>query len=108
MYTVNFIMKNSPNSVTFIFKAFKNADQLYKKANTENLGLALQAEDDYGLIGSIKMQDVSAVTFSEFAKEMDRNADMGLIQHKSNLKAQNTAKTDIGLQVLSKPSAIVQ
>lgn len=101
MHTVNFIFKNTSNSITLIFKAFKNADDIFKKAIQSHTA-KLSVEDDYELVGLIDMSEVSAVTMSDFSKEMDRNGEMGLIQHKSQLKAQNNAKNDVGLQILSK------
>lgn len=100
MLTVNFLLKNNPNNLTLVFKAFKNAEDAYKKALIS--GCQVGFEDDYGLKLSINMDEVASVTFSEYEKDMDKNMDLQIIQHKARLKAQNTARNDIGLQMLEK------
>lgn len=100
MLTVNFLLKNNPNNLTLVFKAFAEADRSYKK--TIGSTAKLEFEDDYGLKLSIDMSEVASVTFSEYAKDMDKNMDLQIIQHKAQLKAQTAARNDIGLQMLEK------
>lgn len=100
MLTVNFLLKNNPNNLTLVFKAFKNADDAYRKAL--NSGCKVEFEDDFGLKLYVDMLEVSSVTFSEYSKDMDKNMDLQIIQHKAQLKAQTTARNDIGLQMLEK------
>lgn len=83
-----------------VFKAHKNAEDLYKKALTSVPNI--EAEDDYGLKLSVIMSEVAAITFSEYADDMDKNMDLQIVQHKSQLKAQTKARNDIGLQMLEK------
>lgn len=103
MYTVNIAFKHTPNIVTFVFKGYKAADDLFKKGlrliNTDSL---LDEEDDYNLRSVIDMLSVASITFSDFEKDMDKNCEMALIQTKSQLKAQNLAKSDVGLQMLGR------
>lgn len=100
METVNFILKNNPNALTLVFKAHKNADDLYKKSLKSDG--KIEAEDDFGLKLAIDMSEVAAVTSSEYEKDMDKNGDMQIIQHKSSLKTQSKAKNDIGVQMLER------
>jgi hypothetical protein len=100
MFTVNFILKNNPNSLTLVFKAHKAAEDLYKKAL--NSVSKIQEEDDFGLKISIDMSEVVAVTFSEYENDMDKNMDLQIIQHKCQLKGQAKARNDIGLQMMEK------
>lgn len=99
MQTVNFILKNNPNALTLVFKAHKNAEDLYKKA-VPSSDKKIDVEDDFGCKLSIIMSDVAAVTMSEYEKDMDKNMDLQIIQHKSQLKGQAKARTDVGLQML--------
>lgn len=48
------------------------------------------------------MSEIASMTFSEYANDMDKNMDLQIIQHKSQLKAQAKAKNDMGLQMLEK------
>lgn len=104
MQIVNFILKNNPSALTLVFKAFKSADDLYRKA-INSTDKKIEAEDDFGCKLSIDMSDVAAVTFSEYEKDMDKNMDLQIVQHKSQLKAQSRAKNDIGLQMLEKSAS---
>lgn len=100
MLTVNFLLKNNPNNLTLVFKSYAEADRSYKKALISSD--RIDFEDDYGLKLAIDMSEVASVTFSEYAKDMDKNMDLQIIQHKAQLKAQTTARNDIGLQMLEK------
>lgn len=100
MYTCNFVLKNNPNALTLVFKAHKNAEDLYKKA-LASVG-KIEAEDDFGCKLAIGMQDVAAISMSEYEKDVDKNMDLQIIQHKAQLKAQSKARNDIGLQMLEK------
>jgi len=94
------LLKNQPNSLTLVFKAYKAGDDLYRKAL--NSISKIEVEDDFGLKMAIDMSEVAAITFSEYSKDMDKNMDLQIIQHKAQLKAQTTARNDIGLQMLEK------
>ena len=74
---------------------------MYKKA-LASTAAKIEAEDDYGTKLVIDMSDVAAVTFSEYEKDMDKNMDLQIIQHKAQLKAQSKAKNDMSLQILEK------
>lgn len=101
MYTVNFIPKSSPNTLTFVFKFHKAAEDLYKKALAAlKAGEDIEIEDDFTTKGIVKMPDMSAITFSEYESDMDRNGDLQIIQHKCQLKTQNKAKGDMSIQIL--------
>lgn len=101
MYTVNFLLKNNPNNLTLVFKAFAEAERAYNKAivPTEK---RIEFEDDYGLKLVISMSDVASATFSEYAIDMDKNMELQIIQHKAQLKAQARAKQDMTLHMLEK------
>lgn len=103
MLTVNIIPKNSPNTLSFIFKAFKEADSVYKKALLSlKENEIIEIEDDFETKAVIRMSDIAAITFSEYEKDMDKNGDLQIIQHKCQLKTQSKAKNDIGLQMLDR------
>lgn len=102
MLTVNFLLKNNPNNLTLVFKAYAEAERSYKRALGSDEDSKVEFEDDYGLKLAIDMSEVASVTFSEYAKDMDKNMDLQIIQHKAQLKAQTTARNDIGLQMLEK------
>jgi hypothetical protein len=101
--TVNFVLKNNPNALTLVFKFHKAAEDLYKKA-LASIG-KIEAEDDYGCKLAIDMLSVAAVSMSEYEKDMDKNMDLQIIQHKSQLKAQSKARNDIGLRLLEKDNS---
>ena len=84
-----------------VFKAHKAAEDAYKKA-LNCIIPKVEFEDDFDLKLSISMNDVASITFSEYSKDMDKNMDLQIIQHKAQLKAQTTARNDIGLQMLEK------
>lgn len=103
MFTINFLFKNSPNFISLTFKERVGAREKFDFAN-KNVGVSLKNEfsDDYGMTAAVDMAQISAVTFSEYSKEMDRNGEAQIIQAKATLKTQKLAQNDIGLQVLSK------
>ena len=105
MHTVNLIPRNSPNTLTFVFNAYKAADDLYRKLNaalkTDDI---IEIEDDFETKAVVRMEDIAAATFSEYDKDMDKNGDLQIIQQKSMLKTQNKDKNDIGLQMLTNQS----
>lgn len=101
MYSVNFFFKNNPNALSFIFKAHKNASDLYSKAQKEQVN-SLEMADDFGMQGFVNMSTVSAVTFNETEKDMEKNGQLQILQAKNDLKTQSLAKSDIGLQMLTR------
>lgn len=103
MQTVNFVLRNNPNSLTMVFRFHKAAEELYKKALIATG--KIEDEDDFGCKLSIDISDVSAVTFSEYEKDMEKNMEFQLIQHKAQLKAQSKARNDVGLQILEQNSS---
>ena len=98
MLTVNFVLKNNSNALTLVFKAYKNADEAYKKIL--NSTSKLELEDDFETKIAIDMGDVAAVSISDYEKDMDKHGELQIIQHKSTLKMQNKAKNDVGLRLL--------
>lgn len=96
---MNFILQNNPNALTMIFKANKNAEDLYKKSIDAD-GRFIDCEDDFGCKLRIDMKFVAAVTFSEYEKDLDKNGDLMIIQQKAQLKTQQKARTDVGLQIM--------
>ena len=104
MITVNFILKNNPNAMTLVFKAFKNADESYFKA-LGSPNEKLDFEDDFGLRLNVDMREIASVSMSEYEKDMDKNMDLQIVQHKAQLKAQSRAKNDMGLQILERSNA---
>lgn len=89
-----------------MFKANKNAEELYVKAVKPDA--YINAEDDFGTRAFINLQEVAAISFSEYENDMERNGKLGLIQHKAQLKAQKEAEQDVGLQILNQPSKIMR
>lgn len=101
MLTVNLIPRTTSTTMTFVFKAFKNAEELYKRLNKAlRSDEIVEIEDDFGTMGIVRMADIAAISFSEYEKDMQRNGELGLIQHKEQLKAQKKAQSDLGLQIL--------
>lgn len=99
MQAVSFILRNSPVALIFNFKNYKDAEDLFKKANNCT-DLKIETEDDFNVKGVIFLSDVAAITLSEYAKEMKKNAEIQLMQVKVDLQAQALAKNDIGLRML--------
>ena len=102
METVNFFFKNSNGTLSFVFKAFKNADEAYKRATAVSIGKSIQIEDDFGLKATIDMDSVAAITTNEVEKDMYKQGQLQILQAKADLKTQSEAKNDIGLQMLSR------
>lgn len=101
MHTVNLIPRSTPTTLTFVFKHHKNADEVYKRAmNAIKEDTIIEIEDDFGTMGVVRMADIAAISFSEYEKDMQRNGELGLIQHKEQLKTQKKAQSDLGLQIL--------
>lgn len=99
MFSVNFIFKNCSSALSFSFKAYKNADQLYKKGQS----LAeerLLAEDDYGQMASIDMSTVSAISFGDIEKDLDRQGELSILQTKSQMRTQIAGKNDAHIRML--------
>lgn len=89
--------------LNFAFKAYKAADDLFNKASSPQNGRIL-IEDDYGSKGSIDVANV-AVNFTDMEKDFDRQGQAQILQHKAQLKTQNMANNDIGLQLLTKQAS---
>lgn len=101
MFSVSFLVKNSPIAMMFTFKAHKLADDLYKKGckllKTDGV---IEMKDDYGMESSIDMSSIAAVNKSEYEQEMKKNGDIQILQAKQDLKTKTMAQQDIGLRML--------
>lgn len=95
MYSVSIIFKNSPTTLGFTFKAFKNAEDLYTKLTVFEDKYVI--EDDYGLQAQIYGDDVAGFTFLDMAKEFDKQGEIALLQARAQAKAQNLARSDASL-----------
>ena len=109
MYSVNFIFKNCASALSLSFKSFKNADEA-KSKGAKLLGTTevLELSDDYEQIASVDMNTVAAVSMGDIEKDLDRQGEIGILQHKSQMRAQVSANNDKGLAMLSnaaKPQA---
>lgn len=109
MLTVNLITRQTPTTLTFVFHAYKNANELYKRLNAAlRSDEIVEIEDDFGTMAIARMEDIAAISFSEYEKDMQRNGELGLIQHKENLKAQKRAQGDVGLQIIEGSNVVRQ
>lgn len=110
MYAVSILLKSSALSQSFYFKAFKNADELYKKSRTiigSNPATVLDVEDDFNARGGFDSVDLAGVSFTDIEEDMKRNGEMQLIQHKATLRTQQIAKGDPTLQLMNSASKLV-
>lgn len=94
MNSVNFIFKNSPLSLSFVFKTYKNADELFKKASASLRVGFIEAEDDFGGKCKIDMESVAGISLSEIEKEMDKRGEVSLLEVKAQTKFQNRANSE--------------
>lgn len=112
MYIVNFAFKNSSSALSFTFKAFKNAEEAFKKgkaAISSQSNSVVELQDDYEQFAVIDMETVSAVNFANIEVDMNRQGEVSIIQNKAQLRAQNLANNDASLHMLSsanRPSII--
>lgn len=109
MQSVSFVLKNSPIALSFNFRHYKDAEDLFKKAKTETLAFlnkspaaftSIEIVDDFDTKALIFLSDVSAITLTEYAKDMKKNGELQLLQAKADLQTQSSAKSDIGLRML--------
>jgi len=102
MISVNFIFKNCASALSLSFKAFKNADDLRRKA-TSLLGTTGNFEccDDYDQVASVDMGTVAAVSMGDIEKDLDRQGELGILQSKAQMRAQVSANNDKGLSMLA-------
>lgn len=106
IFSVNFIFKNCASALSFSFKSFKNADDCKKKgfaALSSEGGLApiIEVSDDFEQYAKVDMFTVAAVTMGDIEKDLDRQGEVGLLQAKSQLRAQVNANQDKGLAMLN-------
>lgn len=99
--------------MSFCFKAYKNADELYKKGTHTLTSLerpvgVIDAEDDFEQRAVIDMTTVSGVTFGDVEKDFARQGEVSVLQNKAQLRAQNLMRSDAGSQLLNdvRPSII--
>lgn len=99
MYITNLIFKNCSSALSLSYKAFKSADETYKKA-MNGVG-TIVFEDDYEQRASVDMSTVAAVSFGDIEKDFDRQGAVQILQHKAQLRSQVNAQNDKGLALLS-------
>lgn len=105
MHSVSFLMRNSPVQMSFVFKAYKAANDLFKKAQAQGGSGVIHIEDDFDSLAFVDMSCVACVSFVEVEKEMGKNGDLQILQEKANLKTQAKAKQDLGFQMLNDQAA---
>lgn len=110
MYSVNFIFKNCSSALSLCFKAYKNADET-RKRGYDVLGDSsiLKVEDDYDQHAAIDMSTVACISIGDLEKDLERQGEVSLLQAKAQMRAQNLASSDAGLNILrtgGKPSII--
>lgn len=102
MYSVSLILKNSQIALMFNYKAFKSADDLYKKAKLlMRTDTVFEAEDDFEMKSCVDMSNIASVSFSEYEKEMKKNGEIQILQKKSDMNTMKLASQDFGLRALS-------
>lgn len=106
MYAVSLLLKNSGLSQSFYFKAFKNADECFRKVFSSTEAM-IRIEDDFNARGTFLHDSISAVSFSDIEEDMKRNGEMQIIQHKATLRTQQLAKGDPTLAILNNSSKLV-
>lgn len=103
MYAVSILLKNSALSQLFYFKAFKNADEVYRSKRSD----FLEVEDDYAARGHFIVSEIAGLSFTDIEEDMKRQGEVQVIQHKAQLRTQQIAKADPALQLMSSASKIV-
>lgn len=104
MYAVSLLFRNSGTTQSFYFKAFKNADDFYRKASDVSANL-IEVHDDFESRGWFDRKELMGVSFTDIEKEMDKQGQMQIIQAKATLRAQNLANNDAGLKLLNQTAA---
>lgn len=108
MYSVSFLVKNSPIALMFTFKAHKAAEDLFKKGSsilgTEEM---IEVKDDYEMESKIDMGTIAAINKSDYHQEMKKNGDIQILQAKADAQTQSRAKQDIGLRIMNEANDII-
>lgn len=92
-YAVSFVFARSAARLDFMFEAFKNADELYKKAvrilacPEDFTPEDTDVEDDFECRARIKFSTVSAVMFNNLNKERTNQVNLRLEGDKQYSKA---------------------
>lgn len=97
IYAVNFVFKNSNVQLALHFKAFKNADEAYKKATSVDVTGAQEFTDDFGCRGVVDLTEVVSVVFNDMDSEFKKNAEFRIrqemeIQAQARLQASTASK----------------
>lgn len=109
MYYINFIIKNSPLALSYTFKAYKSADDLFKRATASfKSDTVIDIEDDFDFKSTMDMSIVACITFSDYAKEMKKNGEVQILQAKADLQTQAAGRNDIGLRMLGEQANRVE
>jgi len=106
LYAVSILLKNSALSQSFYFKAFKKADETYKRA-LSSPDSPLVIDDDFGGRASFLFTEIAAMSFTDIEEDMKRNGEMQVIQHKAQLRTQQLAKADPQLQLMNSSAKIM-
>lgn len=102
IFSVNFIFKNCASALSFSFKSFKNADDCKKKGYSSfGADTTIEVCDDFEQYAKVDMLTVAAVTMGDIEKDLDRQGEVGLLQAKSQLRAQVNSNQDKALAMLN-------
>lgn len=63
-------------------------------------------EDDFGSVLSVRGDSLSAASFTDVERDLDRNGQIQLLQHRAQLKTQNLASNDSQIKLLNTASRI--
>jgi hypothetical protein len=95
-------------SQSFYFKAFKNADEYYRKAKLYKLGVGdIDIEDDFGSKGDFLLDHIAGVSFTDIEEDMKRQGELEIAKHKAQLRTQQLAKGDPQIQLMNSASKLV-
>ena len=101
MYSISVILKGNPTALNYVFKAYKNADEAYRRLITPSApSTTISIEDDYDARGVITIDQIAAVHFLDLNKDGDKNAELSLLMAKSQMKANNLARSDVGMNIM--------
>lgn len=110
MYTLNIILKSSSLMVSLVYKSYKSATDNFNKVQNSisesRPEEEMNIEDDYDTKACCRLSDISAVTFGDFTKDLNRNGEMAILQAKANIRTQQLASNDAGLKLLNSTTTL--
>lgn len=108
MYTVNFVLRNSPNILAFHYKSYRDALDLYKKGTillesdfSDPESYRLDITDHYEGKGFVMLADVSGILLSDIEMAYNIEGEKQILAAKAQIRTNATAKADPTLKLMS-------